>query len=83
MRVEVLLAQPQHFLQPRLIGAQVSEEDGVLTGLGFKLAAALLKTMTLTNWRQIEMFVTVLAIRTSVKQIFNWEAARIRRRAVD
>lgn len=42
--------------------------QGVLWGLDFKLAATLLKTLELTSWHQIAMFVLVLGLRTLLKR---------------
>ena len=47
--------------------------DGAITGLDFKLAATLLKTMTLLAWHQIGMFAALYAIRFLLKQAFRRE----------
>ena len=44
--------------------------QGAITGLDFKLAATLLKTMTLLDWHQIGMFAAMYAIRFMIKQAF-------------
>ncbi|MFL6660299.1 MAG: DUF1622 domain-containing protein [Massilia sp.] len=41
---------------------------GLVAGLDFKLAATLLKTLTLVSWNQIAMFAAILALRTLVKK---------------
>jgi uncharacterized membrane protein len=41
---------------------------GLVAGLNFKLAATLLKTLELTSWNQIGMFVTIFALRLLVKR---------------
>ena len=51
--------------------------EGALAGLGFKLAATLLKTVQLASWRQIGAFAAILALRTLLKQLLNWEGRRI------
>ena len=51
--------------------------DGALWGLNFKVAASLLKTISLHTWRQIGLFAAILAL----KWIFSWEAGRLRQRA--
>ena len=53
--------------------AKVMVAHGAITGLDFKLAATLLKTMTLLDWHQIGMFAAVYAIRLMVKQAFRRE----------
>jgi uncharacterized membrane protein len=47
--------------------------DGILWGLGFKLAATLLKTLDLHSWQQILIFALILALRTLVKQVALWQ----------
>ncbi len=49
---------------------------GVVTGLSFKLAATLPKTIQLHTWQQIFMFMTIFALRTVLKRIFIWEKMR-------
>lgn len=55
----------------RLARLQVAE--GAITGLTFKLAATLLKTIILHTWQQILLFSAILALRIILKQIFNRE----------
>jgi hypothetical protein len=43
--------------------------DGVITALGFSVAAALLKTIGLGKWHQI-MFAFVLGFRSAMKWVF-------------
>ncbi len=61
--------------QARLIAA-----DGVITGLSFKLAGTLLKTIELHTWQQILMFASILALRIILKRLFTWEQTRLRLR---
>ena len=55
--------------------------DGALWGLNFKVAASLLKTISLHTWQQIGLLAAILALRTMLKWIFSWEAGRLRQRA--
>jgi uncharacterized membrane protein len=57
--------------------ARLIVADGVITGLSFKVAGTLLKTIELHTWQQILMFVAVFALRTLLKQVFNWERGRL------
>ena len=50
--------------------AKLLVAHGALTGLDCKLAATLLKTMTLLDWHQIGMFAALYAIRFLIKQAF-------------
>lgn len=52
--------------------------DGVITGLGFKLAGTLLKTILLVSWHQILMFTAIFALRTVLKRLFAWEQRRLK-----
>ncbi len=54
--------------EARLLVAQ-----GAITGLGYTLAATLLKTLVLLSWRQIAMFAAIFALRTLLKRLFVWE----------
>jgi uncharacterized membrane protein len=56
--------------------------EGIVAGLNFKVAAALLKTVELRTWNQIGLFATVLALRTIVKRLLTWESAHLRRRGI-
>ncbi|HEY4036334.1 MAG TPA: DUF1622 domain-containing protein [Ktedonobacteraceae bacterium] len=50
---------------------------GVVTGLSFKLAGTLLKTIQLHTWQQILMFVAIFTLRTVLKRVFTWERERL------
>jgi uncharacterized membrane protein len=52
--------------------AQRAAADGIILALDFKLAATILKTLLLTGWQQIRLFVVVLVIRTVVKRQMVW-----------
>ncbi len=62
--------------QARLIIAQ-----GVLAALSFSVAGTLLKTIALQTWPEIRMFAFVLALRTMLKRVFQWEQRAIMRRS--
>jgi uncharacterized membrane protein len=49
----------------------------VLDGLGFKVAAALLKTIELRSWGQIAAFAAILALRSLLKFALGRERARL------
>lgn len=51
--------------------------DGVLAGLGFSLAATLLKVIGLQQWVQIRTFATVFVLRTLLKQVFLHERTSV------
>jgi uncharacterized membrane protein len=51
--------------------------DGAISGLGFKLAGTLLKTVLLVSWHQILMFTAIFALRTVLKRLFAWERQRL------
>lgn len=70
----VALVRRQSIVRVRLLIA-----DGVLWGLNFKVAATLLKTMTLTTWQTLAFFVVIFALRTLLKRAFTWERAQIER----
>jgi hypothetical protein len=53
--------------------------DGIITGLGFKLAGTLLKTLGLHTWQQILMFAVIFALRTLIKRALTWERAQLER----
>lgn len=55
--------------------------QGALTGLGYTLAATLLKTLVLLSWQQIAMFAAIFALRTLLKRLFVWEQGRLGVRA--
>ncbi len=69
----ITLLRPRGMTSARLLIAQ-----GVLTGLSFKLAGTLLKTMLLVSWNQILLFVAIFALRTALKRLFLWEQGRLR-----
>lgn len=50
---------------------------GVLSGLGFKSAATLLKAIELGTWHGIAAFAAILTLRTFIKQVFLWERKRL------
>ncbi len=60
-------------VQARLLVAQ-----GVLTGLSFKVAGTLLKTLLLVTWHQILVFAAIFALRTLLKRLFVWEQTHLR-----
>ena len=51
--------------------------DGVISALGFKTAATLLKTIELQTWDAIVSFAAIFAIRTFVKCFLIWETRRL------
>ena len=55
--------------------------DGVLAALSFSVAGTLLKTIGLESWEQIRIFAFVLALRTLLKQVFQWEQRTLGHRA--
>ncbi|MDH2313267.1 DUF1622 domain-containing protein [Methylobacterium brachiatum] len=63
-----------------IIAARLIVADGIVAALGFKTAAALLKTIELRSWDAILMFVAVFALRTFVKQVLVREEAGLRAR---
>ena len=52
----------------RLGAASALAGQGLAAGLDFKLAATLLKTLSLVSWNQIAMFAAILALRVFVKK---------------
>lgn len=52
--------------------------DGVVSALGYKTAATLLKTIELQTWTAIGMFAAVLTLRTLIKRVLVWEETRLR-----
>jgi uncharacterized membrane protein len=44
--------------------------QGAISGLDLKMAATLLKTLALSDWHAIGMFVAILALRTILKKSF-------------
>ena len=51
--------------------------DGVVSALGFKTAATLLKTIELQTWTAIGLFAATLTLRTLVKRVLVWEQVRL------
>ncbi len=51
--------------------------DGVISALGYKTAATLLKTIELQTWTAIGMFASILTLRTLIKRVLVWEQARL------
>lgn len=68
----VTLLRTRNITHARLLVA-----DGVITGLSFKIAGTLLKTIELHTWQQILMFSAILALRTILKRFFIWERTRL------
>ena len=60
--------------------ARLLVADGAITGLSFKLAGTLLKTIELRTWQQILMFVAIFVPRTVLKRLFSWERSRVQSR---
>ncbi len=59
--------------------ARLTVADGILTALNLKLVATLLRTVELTTWSQIGLFVAVLALRIALKWVITWERRGVRR----
>ncbi len=55
--------------------------DGVVSALGYKTAATLLKTLELQSWSAVGLFAAILALRTLIKRFLVWEELRLRTRA--
>lgn len=72
----LLRARTAGIVHARLLVAQ-----GVLTGLSFKVAGTLLKTLLLVTWHQILVFAAIFALRTLLKRLFVWEQTHLRQRA--
>ncbi len=60
-----------------IIKARLLVADGAITGLSFKVAGTLLKTIGLHTWQQILMFAAIFALRTVLKRVFTWERTRL------
>lgn len=60
--------------------ARLLVAEGALWGLSFKVAATLLKMISINTWSQIGMLAATLVIRTVLKRLFLWEAEQLRRR---
>lgn len=61
-----------------IVAARLVVADSIVAALGFKTAAALLKTIELRSWNAILMFAAVLALRTFIKQALVREEADLR-----
>lgn len=61
----------------RVEHAQHLLSEGILNALGFKLAATLLKTILLTNWNALLMFMAIFLIRTVLKFFFRWQEVQL------
>ncbi len=55
--------------------------EGAISGLSFKLAGTLLRTLALQTWQQILMFVTIFALRTVLKRVFAGEQTHLHQQA--
>ncbi len=64
-----------------IVSARLLIAQGVLTGLSFKLAGTLLKTLLLVSWRQILIFTAIFALRILLKRLFVWEQTHLRHHA--
>jgi len=60
--------------------ARLQAATGVVTGLSFKLAGTLLKTIQLHTWQQIFMFVAIFTLRIVLKRVFIWEQERLQQK---
>lgn len=67
------------FRSGNIVRARLLVADGAITGLSFKLAGTLLKTIELRTWQQILIFVAIFALRTVLKRLFTWERTRLQR----
>ena len=65
-----------------VVSARLLVADGVITGLSFKLAGTLLKTIELRTWQQMLMFIAIFALRTLLKRLFTWERVRLQQRSL-
>jgi uncharacterized membrane protein len=72
LRTAIIVLQRQNITNARLHLA-----EGVVQALSLLTAGALLKTIGLFTWHQIGMFACILAIRTTLKQLFGWEARHL------
>ena len=64
-RAMLALVRERSLERARELAAQ-----GALAGLDFKLAASLLKTIGLSSWNQIGLFVTIFSLRFVLKKAF-------------
>jgi uncharacterized membrane protein len=61
------------------VRARLLVAEGVITGLSFKLAGTLLKTILIQSWEQLAIFAAIFALRFVLKRVFVWDLARARR----
>ncbi len=61
-----------------LLRARLLVADGILFALNLKVVATLLRTMELTTWSQIGLFVAVFVLRTALKRAITWERTQLR-----
>ena len=61
-----------------IVRARLTVADGVVSALGYKTAATLLKTMELRTWTAIGLFAAILTLRTLIKRVLAREQARLR-----
>ena len=61
-----------------IVAGRLVVADGVISALGYKTAATLLKIIELQTWAAIGMFATILTLRTVVKRVLVWEEIRLR-----
>ncbi len=73
----ILVAIVSLFRHKNIARARLIVADGVITGLSFKLAGTLLKTIELHTWQQILMFLAILVLRIVLKRLFTWEQERL------
>ena len=76
-RASLVLLFQRNVLLARLLVA-----DGAISGLSFKLAGTLLRTIELQTAQQILMFVSIFALRTVLKRVFTWEQTRLQQQHV-
>ncbi|ABF45496.1 hypothetical protein Dgeo_1199 [Deinococcus geothermalis DSM 11300] len=56
-----------------LLHARLQVAEGLLLALNLKVAATLLRTLEITTWNQIGLFVAVFVLRTLLKRVVNHE----------
>ncbi len=61
-----------------IVRARLLVAEGAIAALGYKTAAALLKTIELRTWRAILTFTAILALRTVIKRALLREEDRLR-----
>ncbi len=67
-------------VQRNVVLARLLVADGAISGLSFKLAGTLLRTIELQTEQQILMFVAIFVLRTVLKRVFTWERTRLQQR---